>query len=228
MKKGCKKVMEKNKLSTWGYKLFKPFLSPLFKLYYNPKIINSKVIPKDGNILIVGNHKHVFDQCSIIISTKRIIHFMAKKEYFEGKLAWFFKITGCISVDRNTHDGKAKNIAIKVLKNGGAIGLFPEGTRNKTNNKLLLDFKYGTVSMANKTNSIIIPYAITGDYKFRSKNLMIRFGTPFKANDNLELANKKLYEEIEKLMKENLKATNRSLKEELNSRGQDKKTCRNK
>ena len=83
--------------------------------------------------------------------------------------------------------------------------------------------------MANKTNSIIIPYAITGDYKFRSKNLMIRFGTPFKANDNLELANKKLYEEIEKLMKENLKATNRSLKEELNSRGQDnKKTCRNK
>ena len=154
---------------------------------------------------------------------------MAKKEYFEGKLAWFFKITGCISVDRNTHDGKAKNIAIKVLKNGGAIGLFPEGTRNKTNNKLLLDFKYGTVSMANKTNSIIIPYAITGDYKFRSKNLMIRFGTPFKANDNLELANKKLYEEIEKLMKENLKATNRSLKEELNSRGQDnKKACRNK
>ena len=126
---------------------------------------------------------------------------MAKKEYFDSKMAWFFKATGCISVDRS----KKKEQAIDILKSGGAVGLFPEGTRNKTN-KFLLPFKFGTVSMAQKTNATIVPFGLTGDYKFRSKNLTVRFGTPFKIGDmNLEEANKKLYNEIEKLMKENLK-----------------------
>ena len=100
--------------------------------------------------------------------------------------------------------------------------MFPEGTRNKTNDKLLLDFKFGTVSMASKTDATIVPYAVTGDYKFRSKNLMIRFGKPFKVGKmSLEEANEKLYKEIESLMKENLASTNRTLEEELNSRCQD-------
>lgn len=216
--------MARSKLKSWGYRVFKPILGPIFKLYYNPQVINKEVIPSDGPILVVGNHKHILDQCSIIVSTKRIIHYMAKKEYFDGKMAWFFRATGCISVDREAHDGVAKGEAMEILNAGGAIGLFPEGTRNKTYDKLLLDFKFGTVSMADKTDSTIVPYAITGDYKFRSKNLMIRFGEPFKVeNNDLEAANKKLYKEIEKLMKDNLKATNRSLEEELNSRNQDQK-----
>lgn len=212
------------KHSTWGYKLFKPILSPIFKFYYNPKVKNAEIIPKEGPIIIVGNHKHLMDQCSVIISTKRIIHYMAKKEYFDGKFAWFFSSVGCISVNREAHDGVAKNEAIEILKKGGAIGLFPEGTRNKTNNKLLLPFKFGAVSMAKKTNATIIPCAVTGDYKFRSKNLMIRFGKPIKVeNEDLENANNLIYNEIEKLIRENLKETNRSLKEELNSRCQDSK-----
>lgn len=214
-----KKMKNKN-LTSWGYRLFKPILSPLFKFYYNPKIINSKVIPDNGPILIVGNHKHIMDQSSVIISTKRIINYMAKKEYFDNKkVAWFFKSTGCISVDRKNHDKNAKKLAIEVLENGGAIGLFPEGTRIKTKDKLMLDFKYGTVTMAQKTNATIIPYAISGDYKFRSKNLMIRFGKPFKVskNDDLTKANEKLYKKIEKLLLLNLKETNRTIEEEKNS-----------
>ncbi len=65
------------------------------------------------------------------------------------KTTWFFKAVGCISVDRSVHDGKAKGEAIETLKNGGAIGLFPEGTRNKTQ-EFLLPFKFGAVSMAKK------------------------------------------------------------------------------
>ena len=214
--------MKKN-LSTWGYKIFKPILGPIFKLYYNPKIINADVIPKEGPILIVGNHKHIMDQCSVIISTKRIVHYMAKKEYFDGKFAWFFRAGGCISVDREAHDGVAKGEAIDILKKGGAIGLYPEGTRIKTKEKLLLDFKYGTVSMADKTDATIVPYAITGDYKFRSKNLMIRFGKPFKVeNGDKEKAHQKLRKEIEKLIYENLKETNRTEEEEKNSHMEEK------
>lgn len=187
------------------YKIGKFILGPIFKLYYNPKIINKEVIPKDGPILIVGNHKHVYDQCLTIIATKRFINYMAKKEYFDSKLAWFFKGTGCISVDRSKKDDNATNKALEILNNNGAVGLFPEGTRNKTK-EFLLPFKFGTVSMAKKTNATIVPFGLTGNYKFRSKNLTVRYGTPFKVdNMTLEEANNKLYKEVEKLMKENLK-----------------------
>lgn len=187
------------------YRVGRFLLSPIFKFYYNPKIINKEYIPKDGSIIIAGNHKHLYDQFLTIVATKRGINYMAKKEYFDSKKTrWFFNRVGCISVDRQNHGGDSKEKAIEILKDGGAIGIFPEGTRNKTK-EFLLPFKFGTVSMAQKTDSYIVPFGITGDYKFRSKNLTIRYGKPFKVNDmDLKNANEKLYKEVEKLMKQNM------------------------
>ena len=132
---------------------------------------------------------------------------------------------GCISVNRSIKDTEASERAINLLKEGYAIGLFPEGTRNKTDDVLLLPFKFGTVSMAQKTGATIVPCGLTGDYKFWSKNLMFRVGKPFKVgkNEDLAKANEKLYKEMERLMKKNLKETNRTIEEELNSRCQDAK-----
>lgn len=195
--------MQKNKEKMGTYRFFKAILVPIFKFWYRPTIIGKENIPDEGAILIVGNHKHLYDQCLAIIATKRPIHYMAKKEYFDGRHAWFFKSVGCIPVDRSKKDNNATGLALDVLKNGYALGLFPEGTRNKTD-QFLLPFKYGAVSMAHKTDSLIVPFGITGDYKFRSKNLTIRFGKPFKVDDDLEKANKKLEKEVEKLMRMSL------------------------
>ena len=187
------------------YRIGRFILGPFFKWYYNPTIIGKENIPKEGAILIVGNHKHLYDQCLSIISTKRFIKYMAKREYFDNKKTrWFFKAVGCISVDRSVHDGKAKGEAIETLKNGGAIGLFPEGTRNKTQ-EFLLPFKFGAVSMAKKTDAYLVPFGFTGDYIFRSKNLVIKYGKPFKVTDmELEEANNLLYETVKKLMEDTL------------------------
>lgn len=206
-----------------GYKVLTPLMRVIFRIYYNPKIINKEVIPTSGPILIACNHKHLYDQCLNIMATKRVIHYMAKKEYFDGKLAWFFKLVGCIPVDRTKKDEEAKSCALEVLNNDGAIGIFPEGTRNKTNTKILLPLKYGTVSMAQKTNATIVPCIITGDYKFRSKNLTIRYGKTFKIKkeEDLSKSNEKLIKEMERLFSENLKHSNRTLESELNSRCQD-------
>ena len=185
-----------NELPSFFYRLLKPVLGTIFKFYYNPKIIGKENIPKTGPILVVGNHKHIMDQCGPIISTKRVLHYMAKKEYFDGKFAWFFKAMGCISVNRSIKDTDAKEKAINVLKNAGAIGLFPEGTRNRTK-EVLLPFKFGAVSMAKKTDAYLVPFSVTGDYRFRSNNLVYRFGKPFKIdNMSLEDANKFLEEKI--------------------------------
>lgn len=193
------------------YYITKYLLGPIFMLWYNPKVINKEYIPKDGAIVIAGNHKHLFDQNITVVSVKRGIHYMAKKEYYDDKLVrWFFKGVGCIFVDRSKKDSLSVSQAIDVLKDGGAIGIFPEGTRNKTK-EFLLPFKYGAVSLAQKTDAYIVPCGLTGDYKFRSNNLTIRYGKPFKVVDmDLEEANKKLYTEVERLMKENIKEVNKN------------------
>lgn len=187
-----------------GYTILKNILKIPYILWYNPKIIGKENIPKKGSIIVCANHKHMMDQCSILISTNRMIHYLAKKEYFDGKFAWFFKMAGCIPVNRKIKDTNATERALNILKNENAIGLFPEGTRNKTK-EFLLPFKYGAVSMAKKTDAYIVPVGITGEYKFRSKNLITRIGKPFKiTNMTLEEANSKLAKEISALMKQNL------------------------
>ena len=183
--------MENNKRI---YNIYKYILGIIFLIYYRPKFINKDYIPKKGPIIICGNHIHLFDQCLPILSTKRMIHYMAKKEYFEGKFSWFFKSSGCISVDRQNKENahKAKEEAIKLLKKGYAVGIFPEGTRNKTTEPLL-PFKMGAIKMAKETNATIVPFAITGKYKFWNNNLKITFLKPFKINDDdLEESNKYL------------------------------------
>lgn len=189
---------------TWGYRLLAPLLLLIFRLYYSPKVFGKGNIPSKGAVVICSNHKHVLDQCLAALATRRPINYMAKSEYFKGKFAWFFRITGCICVNRNGHDEDAKSSANLVLENDGALGIFPEGTRNKTDN-LIGEFKYGAASLAVKNEAMIVPVAVTGEYKFRSKTLSSRIGTPFSTKGmTVEEANKRLHSEIVKLIKENL------------------------
>ena len=196
--------MEKNRSGReFGYKLLKPFVITYFKLKYKPTVIGSENIPDSGPIILCGNHMHTHDQYNVMMVTKRVIHYMAKKEYWDSpKTRWFFNMVGCIPVNRQIHDSNAKEAAIEVLKNGGAIGLFPEGTRNKTK-EFLLPFKFGAVSMAQKTNATLVPFGIAGDYIKGGKNLVITFGEPFKVakEDSLEEANEKLRNEVGNLIK---------------------------
>ena len=187
-----------------GFTAFSKILLPLFRFYYNPKLVIEHPIPEEGAIIICSNHKHVMDQCMAAIATKRPINYLAKSEYFKGPFAWFFRATGCICVNRNGHDSEAKSEATQVLSKGGALGLFPEGTRNRTDN-LMGEFKYGAASLACKNNAKIIPVAVTGDYKFRSKNLMSRIGAPISTEGRtVEEVNTLLKKEIASLISKNL------------------------
>ena len=112
-----------------------------------------------------------------------------------------------LSKDKKKRDQLTSMVIFFAGVGGGAIGLFPEGTRNKTD-AFLLPFKFGAVSMAQKTNATLVPFGISGDYCFRSKNLRIKFGEPFKIEDmTLEEANEKLAQVIGDLMREGMEET---------------------
>ncbi len=114
-----------------GYKFFRVIISSLLKLFYKMETTGKENIPTTGPVVVCCNHTHAHDQFPLMLSTKRMVHYMAKKEYFDSKMGWFFRSVGCIPVDRNIHDDNAKKEALDVLNNGGIFGIFPEGTRNQ-------------------------------------------------------------------------------------------------
>ena len=191
-----------------AYKVLRPFVKVWYIIKFRPTVIGKENIPKKGPIILAGNHKHVHDQYNVLIVTRRVVHYMAKDEYFKGKYAFFYKLVGCIPVNRSTHDENAKNMALEILNNNGAIGIFPEGTRNKTlgtkDEVVLLPFKFGAVSMAKKTGALIVPFGISGEYTGKKGKLTTYIGKPFSVKDmELEEANALLREKILKLMKKN-------------------------
>ena len=165
--------MKENKLL---YKFLKLIYSTLLKILYRPQAIGTENIPIDGPVIFVGNHRHAFDPIVVMTHTRRIVHYMAKESLFKGFHGFLFKSIGLIKVYRTRNNPMAIVEAEEVLKNGGAVGIFPEGTRNTTQ-KELLKFRHGAVAIAKQANSKIIPFAIKGEYKLFKKGLVIEFGT---------------------------------------------------
>ncbi len=195
------KSYKDSEYNMFWYNFLKLPLGIIFKLYYPYKRVNKLDLPS-GPVVICSNHIHLMDQCLTILESKRPIHYMAKKEYFDNpKVSWFFKMVGCIPVDRSKKDANAKSKAKEVLDKGLVLGIFPEGTRNKTDEDLL-PFKFGAVSFAKASNATIIPVAVTGKYHFRTKNLKIAFGEGFKVEGDLEEANQKLYNIILQMIRD--------------------------
>ena len=184
-----------------SYKFYTSIAIFLFKILYRPQVIGKENIPQDGALLVAGNHKHAFDPLMVIMSTKRVVHYMAKNEVFKGLAGVIFDRIGLIRIYTNKTNQVAVIDAENVLKEGGTIGIFPEGTRNRTE-KELLNFKKGTVRMAKATNTKILPFAIRGDYKLFRKSVVVEFGKPIDVSQmEIEEANSYLKEEVLKLLR---------------------------
>ena len=182
------------------YRIVRTLGYPIFLLLYRPEFEGRNNIPKSGSVILAGNHTNNLDAAIMIAGPKRVVHMLAKKELFKSKISnAFFRSMGCITVDRKIHDENAKSEAIEVLKNNEVIGIFPEGTVNRTND-IILPFKYGAVSFAKKTGAYIVPFTITGKYKLFRRNIKITYGKPYKVTDDLEIENKKLMNIITKML----------------------------
>ena len=187
------------KVSTWMYTLVQPIASFLLKIVYQPKIINKQVIPKEGRFILAGNHKMLFDPVLVSCGTRRKIHFLAKDVFFTGIRGFFMKHAGTLPVHSGKIHKDSFKFAIDILNQNKIVGIFPEGTRNYTQ-KLLLPFKRGAVTLAQETNSKIIPFAIHGRY-LPFHGLRMEFGDPINIGEmDLKQANQLLEDEVRKLL----------------------------
>ena len=182
----------------------KPLIVVYTKIFLRPKVIGIDNIPKKGSVVLAGNHTNNLDSVMLVGINKRVVHFLAKDSLLKGWKKIIFKGMGIIPVNRNIHDKEALNMAIEALREDKLIGIFPEGTINRTDD-IILPFKYGAVKMASITNSLIVPFVITGSYKLFNNNLKIEFLKPIKVEkeDGLTTYNNELMNIIsDKLRKE--------------------------
>ncbi|MEG1483636.1 lysophospholipid acyltransferase family protein [Clostridium sp.] len=142
------------------------------------KIIDIKVnvhgtenLPKDKNVLFVGNHQGNFDIPIYISSIDIPKGFIAKIELTKilGIKTWMEYIN-CIFMDRSSirKSGEAIVRGIKSLKNGKSLVIFPEGTRSRGDK--MGEFKAGSFKLATKSKVPIIPITMNGSYKIMESN----------------------------------------------------------
>lgn len=171
------------------------------KIFYRAKIIGKKNIPKEGGLIFCGNHRTYLDPPLIVVTSPRKIRFIAKEE-LKGNLLFSFLIFAYngIYVKRDSKDIGPLKEAMKALKAGECIGIFPEGTRNgieKNDGKL----KNGAAYMSLKTGAKIIPIGIKGTPKIFHK-VTIEYGKPL---DFSELLKDKNARDLEDYVSEELK-----------------------
>ena len=136
----------------------------LAKLKLNIKIIHKEKIPKDGQYLLVSNHRSVIDPLIIEIAlqdTNLFGHWISKKELYNSFFfGLFVRNAGAILLDRENANMSSFFSDIKqYTKKGDSIFIFPEGTRNKSERDLG-DFKDGSRIIAVKNRLNMLPVYI--------------------------------------------------------------------
>ena len=171
-------------------------LDKAFRFLFKPTIIGAEYIPADGRIILAGNHTHFMDCITVAASTTRVVHFLAKSELLEPPYKRYFEPFGIIPVHRGSRDKAALSSAIEVLEDDKVIGIFPEGkVKLKSEAQYTITpFKFGAVKMAHDTGTKIVPFSITGKYKFFRKSIKIEFFPPVTVSDDLEATNNQLME----------------------------------
>jgi 1-acyl-sn-glycerol-3-phosphate acyltransferase len=167
-------------------------LFKLFLLLWNRlKIRGAENIPERGGVLLASNHASFLDPPVVGVGYRdRPVHFMARNTLWNSRFgSWWMDHVGCIPVSRGTGDMRALKLTIKMLKEGRAVSMFPEGTR--TEDGELQKAKGGIGFIIEKSGCIVVPAYIDGTYKAHPKGtkfikpskVTITYGKPITQDD---------------------------------------------
>ncbi len=181
--------------SNLSYFVLKAILQPILWLLYRPVFHHAERIPDNGATLLCGNHRCFLDPLFVCVATKRPVHYLATESIYKNGLGFFLKLARAIPVLKSDSSHRTLIAAERELLRGWVIGLFPEGTRNYTD-EILLPFRYGAVRLSKATAATIVPLAITGRFIPFVSRIHVYFGEPYALDENADIE-----EENEKLRK---------------------------
>lgn len=126
------------------------------------EVVNADLLPAEGGIVLVSNHKHLLDPPLIAASMKRRLHPMAKRELFETPLiGWILWAYGAFPVRRYSADIGALRAARNHLRGGKVVLMFPEGTRSMPGDGMRPALP-GAAMVALLAGVKVVPVAVTG------------------------------------------------------------------
>ncbi len=170
------------------YGLLKLLLTPLLRGCFKLEVRGLENVPEDGPLIIASNHQAFCDSLFIPLVLSRRVTFVAKAEYFESRrTAWFFRLVGQIPMDRSGGAGSKRSLseAAALLKRGGCLGIYPEGTRSPDDR--LHKGRTGVARLALEAGCPVVPVGVRGTRAVQPigarmlrpfKRVEINFGRP--------------------------------------------------
>ena len=131
----------------------------LFGSLYRVRVVGRSRVPRTGPVVFVANHVGFLDGPMLPALAPRPTSVLVKREMFKGLLGWFLTWIGHIPVTRNAGDRRALTAAVAVLRAGGAIGIFPEGTRGRGD---VAAVQQGAAWLAQQGGARVVPVAFLG------------------------------------------------------------------
>jgi 1-acyl-sn-glycerol-3-phosphate acyltransferase len=168
------------------YEVLKPVTRGLARLAFGLEAHGTEHVPMSGPTLVVANHSSVLDPPLVGAASPRTLHFMAKAELFDVPLfGRFIHALNARPVRREGHDASALRAALKLLDEGRALLVFPEGTRGDEG--VLRDGKPGAGMLAMLSGAQVVPTFIQGSGHAwprggkgpRLAKVRVDFGKPF-------------------------------------------------
>jgi 1-acyl-sn-glycerol-3-phosphate acyltransferase len=174
------------------YRALELTLAPALRAVYQPVVTGAAQVPRSGPVILAANHESFADEFFIPIGTRRQVFYFAKAEYFttpglRGKaMAAFFRGMGQVPVERGDLRSAAAviDVGVRVLSEGKALGIFPEGTRSPDGK--LYKFRTGVARLALRTGAPVIPVGLIGtravqppgSHRWHRAPVEIHFGAP--------------------------------------------------
>ena len=155
----------------------KPLFRFLTKVLMKVRIVGKENIPEEGGYILASNHISAPDPVYLYTALKKPVHYMNKQEHFTKPIRrWVYVHFNSFPVNRGRADKKAVEYAIKVIKCGNVLGIFPEGTRSKDYKPK--QGKAGVALIAREAKADILPVSIYSEDKAKLfTKITIRFGT---------------------------------------------------
>lgn len=143
------------------YKALRALSVPVYKFLWGLEIEGAHRIPATRPVIIAANHRCNFDSAVLPRITRRPVNFLAKREFFATpSVSRFLTHIGAFPVERGRPDKAATTHALDVLRAGGVLALYPEGTRRA--GPEIGPVQRGTVWLSQRGNAQIVPVGIGG------------------------------------------------------------------